>query len=231
MGNRDLLGALGILAFANVTLHRATTPRLQYATGLLMTGSAVALARRAGHGDELGTHADALRSGAMVGSAGALVVAAGIGAALAVRSEAMLDDRPLSMSGPQARRYVLVHIPLGTVVPEEVVFRGALPALLRGPRTPAWVPAAVSSLLFGLWHVLPFQALRRHNRSTSEVADRYGDAVTLSVHTAAMTAAGAALYEARRRAGHLLAPALIHYAANALGFLGARWAGNHWQRD
>lgn len=231
MGNRELLGALGVLAVANVTLHRATSPRLQYATGLVMTASAVALARRAGHGDEIGLDADTLGSGATVGAAGALAVAGGIGAALAVRSEAMLDDRPLSMSGPQARRYVLAHIPLGTVVPEEVVFRGALPALLRGSRTPTWVPAAVSSLLFGLWHVLPFQALRRHNRSTSEVADRFGNGVTLAAHTAAMTAAGAVLYGVRRRAGHVLAPAMIHYAANALGFLGARWAGKHWRQD
>lgn len=230
MGNRELLGALGILALANVTLHRASSPRLQYATGLLMATSAVALAQRAGHGDEIGMHADALRSGAVVGAAGALVVAGGIGAAMAARSPAMLDDRPLAMSAPQARRYVLAHIPLGTVVPEEVVFRGALPALLRGTRTPAWVPGVVSSLLFGLWHVLPFQALRDHNRSTHEVADRYGEGATLAVHTVAMTAAGVALYGTRRRAGHVLAPAMIHYAANALGFLGARWAGKHWQR-
>jgi membrane protease YdiL (CAAX protease family) len=231
VSDRELLGALGILALANVTLHRARSPRLQYATGLLMTTSSVALARRAGHEcGEIGLHATSVRAGGLWGAVGALAVAGGIGAAMAAKSPAMLDDRPLAMSAPQVRRYVLVQIPLGTVVPEEVVFRGALPALLRGPRTAAWIPGVVSSLLFGLWHVLPFRALREHNRSTGEVADRYGDGVTLAAHTAAMTAAGVALYGIRRRAGHVIAPAMTHYAANALGFLGARWAGTHWQR-
>ena len=52
---------------------------------------------------------------------------------------------------------VLVQIPLGTVVLEEVAFRGVLPALMGA--SPAirwrWVPVLGASILFGLWHILP----------------------------------------------------------------------------
>src|SRR5690348_16366411 len=46
----------------------------------------------------------------------------------------------------------LVRIPFGTVVFEELAFRGLLPALVGGGR---WRATLVSSGLFGLWHVLP----------------------------------------------------------------------------
>ena len=47
----------------------------------------------------------------------------------------------------------LARIPVGTAVFEEVAFRGVLPGLIARTTTE---PAAVglSSLLFGLWHVL-----------------------------------------------------------------------------
>ena len=48
----------------------------------------------------------------------------------------------------------MVRIPLGTAVAEETIFRGAVLGLLtqRHPRARA---VAVSSALFGCWHVLP----------------------------------------------------------------------------
>jgi uncharacterized protein len=49
---------------------------------------------------------------------------------------------------------VLVVIPLGTVVPEELAFRGLLLALL-GRRHGVLGGILLSSGLFGLWHVVP----------------------------------------------------------------------------
>jgi uncharacterized protein len=231
LDSREVLWAIGLIAFANAVIHRSSSSRVRHAAELGVTGAGLALARREGLGrGALGFGSDGVRSGAIWGASGALAVAGGIGAAVAARSEVMLDDRPAAMAPADARRYVLVRIPLETVVPEEVVFRGVLPALLARDGGPRWVPGIVSSLLFGLWHVLPFRALRRHNRSTSHVADRFGDVPTLAAHTAAMTAAGGVLYALRARSGSILAPALVHYAANALGFVGARWASLHWPR-
>lgn len=229
MSNRELAGLIGLLAAANVALHQSRSPRAHRATDAVVTGAALALARRSGRDrDTLGLGTGSLGRGAAWGTAGALVVAAGIGAAMFVRSDVMLDDRPLAMPSRDAWQYVLVTIPLDTVLPEEIVFRGALPEMLGRDGAPAWARGLVSSLLFGLWHVLPFRELRQHNRSTSHVADRVGDGATLAAHTVAMTAAGGILYALRVKAGSVLAPALVHYAANALGFLGARWAGRHW---
>lgn len=231
MRNREVVGVIALLGAANVALHRSRSPRMHRAVDLAVTSAVLALARRSGHDREaLGLGRDGLRSGLAWGTAGALAVAGGIGAAMAAKSEALLDDRPLAMSPRDARRYVLVQIPLDTVVPEELVFRGVLPAILDREDAPPWLAGLASSLVFGLWHVLPFRALRRHNRSTAHVADRFGDGLTLAAHTAAMTAAGGALYALRAQAGSVLAPALVHYAANAFGFVGARWAGRHWGR-
>ena len=49
---------------------------------------------------------------------------------------------------------VLVVIPLGTVLPEELAFRGLLLALL-GRRYGLLAASLLSSGLFGLWHVVP----------------------------------------------------------------------------
>ena len=49
---------------------------------------------------------------------------------------------------------VLVVIPLGTVLPEELAFRGLLLALL-GRRYGVVAGILLSSGLFGLWHVVP----------------------------------------------------------------------------
>ena len=75
------------------------------------------------------------------------------GAALPLTRDAFRDARYHSNTG-HALLTAFVLIPLGTVLFEEVAFRGVLWALLRrwrGTRT----ATAVSSALFGLWHVLP----------------------------------------------------------------------------
>jgi membrane protease YdiL (CAAX protease family) len=128
-------------------------------------------------------------------------VVAGYVAALAVPSLrwrlAELAERGPDVSTAE---WAAVHIPLGTVYSEELVFRGTLDPLLDhafGPRTGALLGAAT----FGLWHIAPARA--------------GGDSVPATV---AVTAAGGLVFGwLRRRTAGTVAPALLHLAMNAGG--------------
>ena len=87
--------------------------------------------------------------------------------------------------------WVLFHIPVGTVITEELSFRGLFDALAPG----------LSPLFFGLWHIRPARAA--------------GDSVVGTVIGTA--AAGMVFSWLRRRSGSVLAPALAHFALNASG--------------
>ncbi|WP_433523357.1 lysostaphin resistance A-like protein [Nocardia pseudovaccinii] len=142
------------------------------------------------------------------GLASAGVVAAGYGVAVAIpalrgRMGGFSDRAPDVPLG----EWVAVHIPIGTVYSEELIFRATLNPLLDkffGPRGGALIGAAV----FGLWHIHPARAA--------------GDGVP---GTIAVTAAGGLVFDAlRRRTDSATAPALLHFALNAGGALAPRLA-------
>ena len=143
------------------------------------------------------------------GTAAALMVLAAVGLlAVAPATRPLLADRP--MEGVDVRGTAwraLVRIPLGTVVLEEVAFRGVLPKLLS--------PLA-SCALFGLWHVLP--AAR-----TLEVNGLPRSPAALLGAVAVTGLVGAALWQLRQATGGLLAPALVHVAANSGATVAAYW--------
>ncbi|WP_338889662.1 CPBP family intramembrane glutamic endopeptidase [Rhodococcus sovatensis] len=96
--------------------------------------------------------------------------------------------------------WVLLRIPVGTVVAEELVFRSVFDA----------VAPTLSPIFFGLWHIHPARAA--------------GDSVLGTVVGTAL--AGGVFSCLRRRSGSVLAPALLHYAVNASGaVLAARRTG------
>ncbi|MET7767987.1 CPBP family intramembrane glutamic endopeptidase [Nocardia sp. NPDC005366] len=95
---------------------------------------------------------------------------------------------------------VVVHIPIGTVYTEELIFRATLDPLLDsalGPR----VGTVAAAATFGLWHIHP-----------ARVA---GDSVIATV--AATTLGGLVFATLGRRADSVTAPALLHFALNAGG--------------
>ena len=141
-------------------------------------------------------------------AAGSMILAAGGLLAVAPATRPLLSDR--RMEGVDARGTAwraLVRIPLGTVVLEEVAFRGVLPTLLS--------PLA-SCALFGLWHVLPAgRTLETNGLPRSAAALLGAVAVTGLV--------GGVLWELRQATGGLLAPALVHAAANSGATVAAYW--------
>ncbi|RJO78740.1 CPBP family intramembrane metalloprotease [Nocardia panacis] len=190
-----LAWSTGVLPRLGLGLRGRTAANAAFATGYLLVF----------HGRPNWLSAKGLRVGAVAAGA----VAAGVGAALAIpatRTRLRTLDRP-QPEAPLAE-WVAFHIPLGTVYPEETIFRGTLDPLLEselGAR-----PAAVlSPILFGLWHIQPARAA--------------GDSIPATV--AFTTAAGAILSGLRRRTDSALAPSLLHLAANVGGALAPRLAG------
>ncbi|MGH8880863.1 MAG: lysostaphin resistance A-like protein [Stackebrandtia sp.] len=112
-----------------------------------------------------------------------------------------------------------VLIPLGTIALEEVAFRGVLMGLL-GKRKGLTLAISVSSVLFGLWHVLPSLAMGANRFVASIVGSGFLAHVIMVAAVVAFTgAAGWLLCEVRRRSGSLLAPMGLHWATNGLGVL------------
>ena len=156
-----------------------------------------------------------------LGSLLAAATAAGWLAAAAVpAARPVLDDKRITGLDARGLAYqTLVRIPVGTVLCEEIAFRGVLQAALRRVMSePAAI--AVTSGVFGLWHIRPTAGALRVNG----LAGGRGQAVTGVAAGVVVTAAGgAALSWLRARSGRLAAPVALHLAINC-GGLAAAWA-------
>ena len=156
-----------------------------------------------------------------LGSVLAGATAAGWLAAVIVPSaRPLLDDKRISgLTGRGVAYQTLIRIPVGTVAWEEIAFRGVLQAMLRRVMSePAAI--AVTSGVFGLWHVRPTAGALRVNG----LARSRAQAVTRVAAGVAVTAAGGALFSwLRARSGRLAAPVALHLAINC-GGLAAAWA-------
>lgn len=133
--------------------------------------------------------------------------------------DVLLDDSRYDDGWAQAWVTALVVIPLGTVLWEELAFRGVLWGQLH-TRWSTRVATIVSSLLFGIWHALPALRFADSNESVTTVGDGAGSTVGTVIVTVVLTGlGGAVLCELRRRSDSLLAPIGLHWAINGLGVL------------
>ncbi|MCT9928698.1 CPBP family intramembrane metalloprotease [Planotetraspora sp. A-T 1434] len=222
-----LVPALGVLVAANVMNNRIA-PRWAPVTSAVATGALAAIARRGGlTWPELGFRTP--RRGAAIGGTLAAGVAAGYAAGVALPRTRPLfhDERALALSRRRLLEEALVQVPAGTVLLEEVAFRGVLPALL-GRSVPARTAVAASAALFGLWHVLPALDMARANPALGRLTSgETGDGVEtarLVAGTVVSTGIAGLLFHELRRRGGLLAPSVLHVATNSLGYLAARAA-------
>jgi membrane protease YdiL (CAAX protease family) len=213
-----------LAAFAavyNNALNLLRPPTMTYVTANTATAAAVLLVghRMGLDATAMGTSPRQLRSGARWGIAAATC----IGGALAVvaghpRTSRLLDDRRADVATAEFLRWVGLRIPFGTVLLEEVAFRGVLYAALRTRWSP---PAATagSSVLFGVWHLVPALHAVESNAPSAPLRVKVAAAVA---GMGATTAAGTVLCDLRQRSGGILAPAVAHLAANTL-FAAAAW--------
>jgi membrane protease YdiL (CAAX protease family) len=210
---------VGCLVAANLLEHRILPGAPGVVAGALVLAM-LGVARASGLtfaelGLARGTWARGLRWAA--GPAAAVVLAC----ALVVLVPA-LEDRVAPVGGSWAgvAVRVLVVLPLLTVIPEELAFRGVTWALLRraaGTR----VATLGSSVLFGLWHVLAAlgggpaneTAAGALGEGAAGVAARIGGTVLVTF------LAGLLLCGLRAGSGSLLAPIGLHWAANGAGIV------------
>jgi membrane protease YdiL (CAAX protease family) len=213
---------VAVLVAANVVMHR-WTGLSGLATALLVSALLLGVLRMAD-----GTWADAgLAPGTLARGCRWALVLMGLvgvvylaGALLPATSSLFEDRRYDGMSASELTVRVLVLVPVGTVLVEEVAFRGVLYGLLCRARGVVWA-TAVSSLLFGLWHVLPSLGLTTAKPALTTVfgASAFGAALAVAATVLFTAAAGVLFCELRRRSGSLLAPMGLHWAVNAFGYV------------
>ena len=130
----------------------------------------------------------------------------------------LADRRITGLTWPQLAYQVTVRIPVGTVLWEETAFRGVLQAALRRV-LPGPAAIAVTSGVFGIWHIRPTIAALRINEM--ETGSRAGWAGVAAAVTGT-AAVGGLLSGFRQRSGSLAAPVLLHLTANCGAALAAR---------
>lgn len=223
-----LVACLGGMAGVNVWVHLGPA-RWQPFTGpaaaalLLLVGRAAGLSWA-----QLGLGSGAVVRGLVGGGVAVACVALvfALGLALPLTRGAFLDARHRVGARVTILRAALV-VPLGTVVFEEVAFRGVLWGLLEVAHGAVWA-TGLSGVLFGFWHALPAIDGARENAATGRVAR--ADLVRRVAGTVAFTAlAGVVFGVLRELSGSLLAPALLHWGVNGLGVVAAAlaWRWSH----
>lgn len=171
---------------------------------------------------DLGLGREHWKSGFGYAVAAVLVVASviAVGVLLPMTRPMFLNHRYATVSG--ALIASMVVIPLQTVIPEELAFRG----VLHGALHRAWGfrgVALAGSLLFGLWHVATSLGLTSSNVGFTRL---FGGGMVgmLAGIVGAVLATGAAGFVfswLRRRSGSLIAPIALHWSLNGLGALAA----------
>lgn len=137
------------------------------------------------------------------------------------------DRRVAGMHGPALAFYVLVRIPLGTAVTEELIFRGVLFAAWQAAGVADLGAAFLASAAFGLWHVAPTLIGLRINDSD---ASRQKVRAAVIGAVLATTIAGLGLTWLRVWSGGLWAPIVLHAGVNSVGAVGA-WVAGRRQRS
>jgi uncharacterized protein len=212
---------LVLVAWNNVVIDRVPDHPAAYVVANVGAAAVLlAAARAAGLSwAELGLARRRLPAGARWGGACLTLVAAGylIVLALPLTRPLLTDARVEGVDAGDLAYRTLVRIPLGTVLWEEVAFRGVLlAALLRVLPVRSAVLAAAA--LFGVWHVRPtLSAFAANDLVDGPVLTALGVALAC----AGTAVAGVLFAWLRLRSGSLLAPALLHLATNSLGTLAA----------
>jgi membrane protease YdiL (CAAX protease family) len=218
----DVAVVIVVLVLTNLVAH-FTAPWASVATVPAAAVGLVALLRFNGLGwAELGLGRDHWKSGvAYALAAMALVVTViAVGVLLPLTRPMFMNNHYATISGALVASMII--IPLQTVIPEELAFRG----VLHGALNRAWGfrgVALAGSLMFGLWHIATSLGLTSSNVGFTRL---FGGGVVgmlagVTLAVIATAVAGFVFSWLRRRSGSLIAPIALHWSLNGLGALAA----------
>jgi uncharacterized protein len=218
----DIAVVVAVLVLTNLIAH-FTTAWASIGTVPVAAVGLVILMRCSGLGwADLGLGREHWKSGlgyAVVAVAAVALVIA-VGALLPMTRPMFMNHRYATVSGALIASMVI--IPLQTVIPEELAFRG----VLHGTLNRAWGfrgVALAGSLLFGLWHVASSLGLTGSNVGFTRLfgGGLVGMLTGVTLAVLATGAAGFVFSWLRRRSGSLIAPIALHWSLNGLGALAA----------
>ncbi|MGY2030819.1 CPBP family intramembrane glutamic endopeptidase [Nocardia gipuzkoensis] len=218
----DVAAVVLVLAATNLIAHFTTA----WASIVTVPTAAIvllALVRKRGLGwSELGLSPRHWRRGSLyaLGAVALVLTVVAIGAALPLTRPFFLADRYATISG--ALIASMIVIPLQTVIPEELAFRGVLHGTLHRVYGARGVFAA-GSMMFGLWHIASSFGLTSGNRGLSGIVGGgvAGQIIGILLAVVATAAAGVVFTWLRHRSGSLLAPIALHWSVNGAGALAA----------
>jgi len=126
------------------------------------------------------------------------------------------DTRVLNIKPQKLLRKTLIDIPFATVLFEELLFRGLILGFLLTQTTQLYALIG-SSVLFGIWHILPALDFAKTNDKAK------GFPLLTIVGTVIFTGlTGMVFGWLRIESGSIIAPMLIHFASNS-GSYTASW--------
>ena len=216
----DLVAIVGLLVAVNLSTGFVLDG---WAAGTVQVGAAViavVVARRRGYSRAaLGLDPDAVPEGLRLGGIVSAVIVVGVAAAALVPFTRGFfdDDRFLGAEWIDVAIEVVVRIPVVTALGEELLFRSVLLAVLLAGMSQRRA-VAISSLLFGLWHVLTTMADLDGNEVTDDLT-AWETALGVAGVVVVTGVAGAAFSWLRLRSGSLVAPWLVHTVLNASTYL------------
>ena len=219
--------ALALVAYNNVIGAHGWHRRWYTPVNAAAAAASIAIAAASGlTAEDLGLGRGRWLPGRLGSLLAAATAAGWLAAATVPAARPVLDDQRISgLDGRGVAYQTLVRIPVGTAAWEEIAFRGVLQAMLRRVMSePAAI--AVTSGVFGLWHIRPTAGALRVNG----LANGTRQEVTRVAAGVAVTAAGGAAFSwLRARSGRLAAPVAMHVALNC-GGLAAAWAATRPKR-
>jgi membrane protease YdiL (CAAX protease family) len=218
----DIAVVVVVLAITNLVAH-FTTPLASIATVPAAAVGLLVLVRSRGLGwSELGLSREHWKAGAGYALAAVAVVMTviAIGLLMPWTRPMFMNNNYATVSGALIASMII--IPLQTVIPEELAFRG----VLHGALNRAWGfrgVAAAGSLLFGLWHIATSLGLTTSNVGFTRIfgGGLLGTVAGVVLAVAATAVAGFVFTWLRRRSGSLIAPIALHWSLNGLGALAA----------
>ncbi|SON63021.1 hypothetical protein MSIMFI_04551 [Mycobacterium simulans] len=218
----DVAVVVVVLVLTNLIAH-FTTVWASIATVPAAAVGLVILVRCNGLGwADLGLGREHWKSGLGYALAAVAVVVSviSIGVLLPMTRPMFLNNHYATISGALIASMVI--IPLQTVIPEELAFRG----VLHGALNRAWGfrgVAVAGSLLFGLWHVSTSLGLTSGNVGFTRLfgGGILGMMAGVTLAVLATGAAGLVFSWLRRRSGSLIAPIALHWSLNGMGALAA----------